>query len=112
MLKCQQFDDSDSKKKVPRIYKHLQIDKNDNKKQDLDKYENEINRYISFSPAFLFSPPQKELNRPSDLDKGTKSLTHLVYISKIVSQKITNFTSKFPGRECLKPKKKNLYKLL
>ncbi len=45
-------------------------------------------------------------NSPSDLDKGTKSLTHIVYIPKTTSQRIANFVSEFSGRKDSKPKKK------
>ena len=37
MLKHQLFDDSNNKERVPRVYKCPRIDKNDNKKQDLDQ---------------------------------------------------------------------------
>ncbi len=55
------------------MYKRWRINKSeDDKRQDLlADYEN--GRYIPF-------PPLKVLNRPVNLDDGTKSLTHLVSI--------------------------------
>ncbi len=54
--------------------------------QSLDKYESESEgkdiRYILF-PFIAPLPLQKESNRPTDMDKGIKSLNHLIYISKI-----------------------------
>ena len=108
MLKCQLFDDSDSDKKVPRLYKHLRIDESDNKEQDLDKYEGKVDGYVYLPPILAPTPPQKESNRPSDLDEGTRSLTHLVCIPKTASQRIVNFTSESLGRGGLKPKKKSI----
>lgn len=106
-LKRHLFDDNDSEKRAPRVYKLPQIDKSDIKKQDLDKYEGKVNGYVSFLPV---PPPlpQKELNYLSDLDKRTKSLTHLVCIPKSASLRTANFASKFSGRGCLKPKKKSI----
>ncbi len=106
VLKRQLFDDNDSEEKVPKVYKCLRIDESENEKQDLNKYEGEVDRYVPLPPTLLLPPPQKESNRPSDLDKGTRSLTHLICIPKIASQGIANFTSEFPGRKGSKPKKK------
>lgn len=71
---CQQYDDSEDEKKAPKVYKHWQINENkDEERQDLSAdYEND--GYI------LFPPPFKVSNRPVNLDKGTRSLTHLVSI--------------------------------
>lgn len=88
----------------------MQIDDSDNKEQNLDKYEGKIDRYIFLLLVFTFFPPQKESNRPSNLDRGIKSLTHLIYIPEITSQRIANFISEFPGKKGLKLKKKILYK--
>ncbi len=105
-LKRQLFDDSDSEKRAPRVYKRLRIDESDDEEQDLDEYEGEVDEYVPLPPVFLPPPPQKESNRSSDLDERTKSLTHLVCIPKTASQRITNFASEFPGRGDSKPKKK------
>ncbi len=91
---------------APSVYKRPRIDESNNEEQDLDEYEGEFDRYVPLPPAPLFPLPQKELNRSSDLDEGTMSLTHLVCIPKTASQKIANFASEFPDRGGLKPKKK------
>lgn len=83
MLKRQRFDDSNINKTAPKKYQ--QFDEHDNQeKQGLDKNESEVegNRYIPFPPLSLALLPQKKSNRPSDLGKGTKSLIHLICISK------------------------------
>lgn len=105
ILKCQRFDDSDSKERASRVYKCQRIDESDNEKQGLDEYESEINGYIFLPPACPLSLPQKKSNRLSDLDKRTRSLIHLICISKTANQRIANFASKFPGRKGLKSKK-------
>ncbi len=107
-LKRQLFDNSDSEERAPRVYKRPWIDESDDEEQDLDEYEGEFNEYVPLPPAPPPPPPQKESNRPSDLDKGIRSLTHLVCIPKTASQRIVNFTSEFPGRGDLKPKKKSI----
>lgn len=61
---------------------------NDNKeKQSLDKYEDENKKkyikYVLFPFVTSLLLPQKESNRSTDMSKGTKSLNHLVCISKI-----------------------------
>ncbi len=109
-LKRQLFDNSNNEKRAPRVYKRSRIDKSNDKKQDLDKYESEIDGYVPLPPALPAPPPQKESKRPSDLDKGTRSLTQLIYILITASQRIANFASEFPGRRDSKLKKKNLYK--
>lgn len=48
-----------------------------------DNNEGEDNGYIFFLVVTLFSPLQKELNRRKNLEEGTISLSHFVYISKI-----------------------------
>ncbi len=78
ILKHQLLDDSDSKKRIPRVYKRLRIDKSDNEEQDLDKYEGEVDGYIFLPPTPPLLLSQKESNRLSDLDKRTRSLTHFV----------------------------------
>ncbi len=55
MLKCQRFDNGDSKKRVPKVYNHPQIKKIDNEKQDWDKYQGEADGYVLFPLALL--PP-------------------------------------------------------
>lgn len=110
MLKRQLCDNSNSERKAPRVYKRLPIDENDNEEQNLVKYESKINGYVFFPPTAPSLLPPKELNRQSNLNKGIRSLTHLVCISKTASQRITNFASVFLDRGVLKPKK-NSYKL-
>ncbi len=111
MFKRQLFDNSNNEKRTLRVYKCPQIKKGDNEKQDLDKYEGEVNRYIPFLPVPP-PPPQQKSNRLSNLDDRTRSLTHLICIPKTTSQRITNFALEFLGKKGLKPKKKNLYKPL
>ncbi len=72
----------------------------------MDEYEGEVDGYVPFPPAPPPVPPQKELNRPSDLDEETRSLIHLVWLPKTASQRIVNFASEFPGKGGSKPKKK------
>ncbi len=59
---------------------------NDEKRQNLDKYEDESERedvrYI-FLPFVAFLPFRKESNRLIDMGERIKSLNHLVYIPKI-----------------------------
>lgn len=102
MFKYQQFDDSNSKEKRPRVYKCLQIDQSDNKKQDLDKDEGKVDRYVCFPPAPPLFPPQKESNYLSDLNRGIKSLIYFVCLPKTASQRVANFASEFPNKKDLK----------
>ena len=86
MLKRLQFNNSKGDKTAQRVEKCRRLDERDNKEgYSLDKYKGVIEsaRYV-LSP-FIALPPlsQKESNRPSDLGKRTKSLNHLVCISKI-----------------------------
>lgn len=105
MLKRQLFDNSNSERRATKVYKRLPMNENDNEEQNLVKYESKINGYVFFPPTALSLLPPKELNRPSNLNKGIRSLTHLVCISTTASQRITNFASVFSGRGVLKPKK-------
>ena len=109
ILKRQQFEDSGSDKTEPRRSKCQRLDEHNNKKKNglddekengLDEDEGEIEggRYIPLLFVSLSLLPQKLLNRPSDLGKGTKSLNHIVYISKICYLKSTNFALEFLGR--------------
>ncbi len=50
-LKHQLFDDSDSEKRTLKIYKQPQINENNNEKQDLNKYDGEVDRYVPLPPA-------------------------------------------------------------
>ena len=86
MLKRQQFKDSGSDKMEPRDSKYQQLDLRDDKEEEsLDKFEIEGERNGIGYVFFLFvTPPQKKLNRPIDMGKGTKSLNHLVCIPKII----------------------------
>ncbi len=77
MLKHQRFDDNNIEKRALRVYKCQRIDGNDDKEKELDKYKGEVNGYIPFPPTTLVSPPQKELNRLSEI-----WTTHLVCIPK------------------------------
>lgn len=71
---------------IVRVKKwHQQFDeRNNGEGQNLDEDEGDSDgdRYIPLPPTTLLLPLQKESNRPSDLGKGTKSLTHLIYIPK------------------------------
>ncbi len=58
----------------------------DEEGQSLDEYEGEgegENVGYIFLPFVAPPPPQKELIRPTDMGKGTRSLNHLVCIPKI-----------------------------
>ena len=80
----QRLNDNKRKKKAPR--KRQRFNKHDNEEeQGLDNNETQVegDRYVPFSsPALPLSPPQKESNCLSNLGKKTRSLTHLIYISK------------------------------
>lgn len=83
MLKRQRFNDSESKKITSR--KRQQFNEHNNKKrQNLDKNKSELegDKYIPLPLFAFFFPLEKESNRLSDLCKGTKSLIHLIWISK------------------------------
>lgn len=62
MFKCQLFHNSNNKKRVPKVYKCPQIDKSDNKKEDLSKYEDKVDEYVLFSLISLFFPFLKKSN--------------------------------------------------
>lgn len=66
----QRINDSKNKEKVPKLYKHQQINDKERKNLPAD-YEN--NRYIAFLPL-------KKSNRPLNLGVKTRSLTYLVCI--------------------------------
>lgn len=88
MLKCQCFEDNETNKTATKTNQWWQLDKRDNKEvQDLDGYEIEVegNGYVSLLFIILFPLPQKKSNYLSDLDEETRSLSYLVYISKICS---------------------------
>ena len=61
--------------KAPRGQKRLRFDDSENEESQ-GFINHESDGYIPL-PLIL---PQKELNRPLNLDEGTKSLTHLVSI--------------------------------
>lgn len=68
------------------ISKRQQLNMHNNEKeQGLDKYksEGEGKRYVFLPFIVPFPPLRKELNRPTDLGEGIKSLNHLIYILKI-----------------------------
>ena len=87
VLNRQQFKDSESEETEPRVLKRQRVGVHDNeKKQNLDEYEDEDERKdIGYVPLPFIAPlpPQKESNRPTDIGERTKSLNHLVYIPKI-----------------------------
>ena len=87
MFKHQQFKDSESEEKKPKVSKHQCMSVDNNKKgQSLDEYEGEDKEedvgYVLL-PYIAPPLPQKESNRSTDMGKGTRSLNHLVYIPKI-----------------------------
>lgn len=89
----------------PKVSKYLFIDMHDNKEgQDLEKYQDKDSRYV-----FLLLYPQNESNGPTDLGEGTRSLNHLLCISKLPHQIIANFVLEFLGGGGLKAQKNNLY---
>ena len=84
ILKCQQFEDSESDKAKARGSKRQRLDERDNKEEngldneeknalDEDEVEIEGGRYVS-----LFLLLQKVSNRLLDLGKGTKSLIYII----------------------------------
>lgn len=104
MLKCQQFENSESDVIKSKALKRQYINVHDNeKKLDLEEYQSKSNRYVSLP---LFS--QKESNYPINLGKRTKSLNHFIYISKLPHQIIANFASKFSGKGNSKAKKNSI----
>lgn len=80
----QRFDDNKNEKMAPIAYKCLWFDKRDNeKRQSLDKYENDGNddRYVSLPPiAFLLQ--KKKIKLPIRFRQKIKNLIYLVSISK------------------------------
>ena len=109
VLKQQQFEDSGSDKRKPKRSKPQRLDECDNEeKNGLDEDEDEIEdtRYALLLCVFFFPLPQKVSNRPSDLDEGTRSLNHLVCISKICYLRSAKFALEFPDRRGLKTQKK------
>ena len=86
LLKRQRFKKTESDETEPKGSKRQHLDeRNDKEGNSLDKDEGEIKgaRYV-LSPFVPLSPlPQKVSNRPSDLDKGKRSLNYLEYIPKI-----------------------------
>lgn len=90
MLKCQQFESSKSEEKEPKVSKCHCLGMHDNKKrQNLDKYESKEEEKNIRCVFFLFvtpsSLPQKDSNRLTDMDEGTKCPNHFIYIPKIGS---------------------------
>ena len=61
------------------------LDLHDNEKEeDLDEFEGDgEGKSIGYVPLAFIAPPQKELNRPTDMGEGTKSLNDFLCISKI-----------------------------
>ncbi len=83
LLKRQQFEDSGSDETEPRGSKCQRLDVHDNEKgEGLDEFEGE-REDIGYVPLLFVAPPQKESNCPTNMGKETRSLNHLVYISKI-----------------------------
>lgn len=81
MLKRQQFKNGESDKTELNVSKRPQLDVYDNKEgQGLKKCKSKSEIYVLFPFIAHIFPSQKKLNRPTDLDKGTKSLNYLVYI--------------------------------
>lgn len=72
---------------VNQFYHCLLIGCDDEKRQELDKYEGEDEgeneRYVFFPFIAPLLLSQKESNRLTDLGENTKSLNHLVCILKI-----------------------------
>lgn len=88
VFKRQLYKDNESGKTELRDSKCQQLDKYDNKKGKVldkfkDKNEKKNIRYVLFLFVTPLSLPQKELNCRTDMNKGIKSLNHLVYIPKI-----------------------------
>ena len=71
-----------------------------------DKGEIEGSRYVPSLFVPLSPLPRKVSNRLSDLGEGTKSLKHIVCISKICYSRSANFALEFPGRRGSKAQKK------
>ena len=85
VLKRKRFKDKESDKTKFKSFKHLKLYMRGNEEgKSLDKFgnkgEGEDIRYIFL---LFIASPQKELNRPKDLGKRTKSLNQLIYILKI-----------------------------
>lgn len=73
VLFCQQCDDSKDEERAPKIYKHRQINKSEDKeRQDLlADYKND---------GYILFPPPKVSNRLLNLGDGIKSMTYLINI--------------------------------
>lgn len=74
----------------------------------MKKYKVQISIRIKMINIFLFFFSSKRKKLLKKFNKKIKSLNHLVYISKLVYQKIANFILKFLGRRDLKAKKKSI----
>ena len=83
MCKLQQFDDSESEGTAPKKRQRFN-ERNNEKGQGLNENESEVkgDRYVPLSSFALPPLPRKRLNRLSDIDEETRSLTYLVRISK------------------------------
>lgn len=83
--KRQRFDDSENEERTPKVYKHQRIDESeDEERQGLADYESD-----GYIPLPL-PPLSKEPNRPSNLGKGTRSLTHLISIQSNSTRRSPN----------------------
>ena len=80
MLKRQRFEDSESKEMEPKGSKRQWLYARGNKEgEDLDGFEDESEeKAIGYVLLPFVALPQKELNRPTDMGKRTKSLNYLV----------------------------------
>ncbi len=85
VLKRQRFENSRSNMTEPRGSKRQRLDvRDDEEGEGLDEFESEGEKEdIGYILLPFVAPPQKESNRPTDIDEGTRSLNHLVCISKI-----------------------------
>ncbi len=88
VLKRQQFEDSESEEREPRISKCQRLGVHDDEEgQSLDEYEGEGEGedvgYVPLPFVTPPSPPRKESNRLTDMGERTRSLNHLVCIPKI-----------------------------
>ena len=73
---------------------------NNEKGQDLDKYQDKGGSYVPLCPL-----PHIESNRPTNLGERTKILNYLVCISKLSYLVIANFALEFSNRRGSKTKK-------
>ena len=85
VLKRQQFKDNESDKMEPSGSKRQQLDlRDDEEEESLNEFnDKDKGEGIGYVPLLFVTPPQKESNRPTDMDKGTRSLNNLVCIPKI-----------------------------